>query len=148
MMLIETLFCRQTGTIIVYILSLFAVYRVLIKAQDATAVLFIAVTLFYSGAVIADEHPIGFVVPYDWADYTEEQKKLYVSGVLDGQIFLLYGAKSPELESFLKCVKKEGVETIVNHTDIGLALGEDIKYPMPWAISKGVGVACKEYRKK
>ena len=108
----------------------------LIKAIHIVTALMLA-----SSTVIGEEDPLGFVTPYEWADYTEEQKKLYVSGVIDGQIFLLYGAGSPELESFLKCVKNEGIKTIVNHADLQLGFGEEIGNPMPWAISKGIGMA-------
>lgn len=110
-------------------------------------VVLIAVLVVCSAASAA-EHALGFVIPYDWVDFTEKEKELYVSGVVDGQIFLLYGASSPELDPFLKCVKKEGIKSIVKLTDIHLALGKDTKDPMPWAISQGIGTACKKARGK
>ena len=88
------------------------------------------------------------MLPYDWAGFTAKEKELYVSGVIDGQIYLLYGASSPQLEPFLTCVKKEGIKAVVNLTETHLALGEDIKYPLPWAIAKGLGTLCKAYKKK
>jgi hypothetical protein len=94
------------------------------------------------------DHSLGFITPYDWADFTDKEKELYVSGVVDGEIFMLYGASSPELDSFLKCVKKEGIKSIIRFTELQLGLGSDIDNPMPWAISEGVGMACKKYRKK
>jgi hypothetical protein len=100
--------------------------------------------IFAQGNVAAEDNPLGFVIPYDWAEFTDREKELYVSGVIDGQIFLLYGASNPELDRFLKCVKKEGIKSIVNFTELHLALGNDIEYPMPWAISVGIGNACNE----
>jgi len=105
------------------------------------------VILIYSNTIAA-EYPLGFVMPYNWADFTSKQKELYVSGVIDGQIFMLYGASSPELKPFLECVKNEGIKTIVNQTELYLGFGDDIKNPMPWAIAQGVGMACKKYRNK
>jgi len=100
------------------------------------------------GNVIADEHSMGFVIPHDWAEFTDKDKELYVSGVLDGQIFMLYGASNPDLDLFLQCVKKEGIKAIINYTDLQLGSGEDTERPMPWAISKGVRTACKKHKEK
>ena len=112
------------------------------------SVLLSLLLILSSSSAVADNHPLGFVLPYDWAGFTAREKELYVSGVVDGQIFLLYGASSPELDPFLRCVKKEGIKSIVNFTEIHLALGNDIKNPLPWAISQGVGQVCKAYKKK
>lgn len=111
-------------------------------------VVLLVAALTLSNAVTSADHALGFVIPYDWADFSEREKELYVSGVVDGQIFLLYGASSPELDAFLKCVKKEGIKSIVKLTDVHLALGKDVKDPMPWAISQGIGTACKKERAK
>jgi len=111
-------------------------------------ILFILFTILSQNNALAGGNPLGFVVPYDWADFTDKEKELYVSGVIDGQIFMLYGASSPQLDSFLKCAKTEGIKSIIKHTELQMAFGEDIKSPMPWSISKGVGLACKKHRGK
>jgi hypothetical protein len=112
------------------------------------SVLYFLLLALMGGSVNADDHPLGFVLPYDWADFTAREKELYVSGVIDGQIYLLYGASSPELEPLLTCVKKEGIKAVVRATEVHLAFGDDIKNPLPWAIAKGLGNVCKAYRKK
>ncbi len=81
-------------------------------------------------------------MPQDWVDLTDDQKYLYVSGVVDGQLFLLYGSSSPELDPFLKCIQEEGIETLIQATEIGLSFGDNVRNPMAWAISKGLGSIC------
>ena len=111
-------------------------------------ILLIVFVTFFQSYAIAGVSRLGFVVPYDWTGFTDKERELYVTGVVDGQIFMLYGASSPQLDTFLKCVKTEGIKSIIKYTDIQLSFGENIKDPMPWAISKGMGLACKKYRGK
>ena len=81
-------------------------------------------------------------MPADWVDLTDDQKFLYVSGVVDGQLFLLYGSSSPELDPFLKCIQEKGIPALIRATETILLFGDDARTPMAWAISKGLGSIC------
>jgi hypothetical protein len=97
-------------------------------------------TLVWSQSTVKQN--LGFVMPEDWVNLTDDQKFLYVAGVVDGQLFLLYGSSSPELDPFLKCIQEEGISALIQATDMGLSFGHDIRSPMAWAISRGFGSIC------
>jgi hypothetical protein len=101
--------------------------------------------LFFATHTIAQQKPLQIIEKGDYAELTQREKELYVTGLLEGQAFLLYGSKSPDLKNFSECVKAEGVKTITFAADTA-ALFYDFNSPMPWAISRAVGSVCKKYR--
>lgn len=93
--------------------------------------------------------PLDLMMPMAFGDLTEKEKVLYVSGVMDGQAFMLYGASHPDLDPMVDCIKSQGIERLTQLTETLLVIhAEDLKYPMPWAISRALGAMCEEHRKK
>ncbi|MCK5602845.1 hypothetical protein KAR91_13270 [Candidatus Pacearchaeota archaeon] len=98
-------------------------------------------------SAIAADQP-GIVMPINFFDMSEKEQQTYISGVLDGQMFMLYSSQHPDLAVFQKCAKTEGAKAIAIATQNRLALGDDLKYPTPWAISSAMGLVCSKYRGK
>ncbi len=103
------------------------------------------VMLLVTTHVAAQQKPLQIIEKGDYAELTQREKEIYVTGLLEGQAFLLYGNKSPDLKNFSECIKAEGVKTITFAADTA-ALFYDFNSPMPWAISRAVGSVCKKYR--
>ena len=93
------------------------------------------------------QKPLHLVKPSAWADMTEREKELYVTGVLEGWSFNLYGTQHPDLVPLVQCVRKEGIKKIVRSTQNAMLLGE-ARNPAPWWVARAFGVVCKKYRSK
>lgn len=94
---------------------------------------------------IAQIPPMQVLSKAEYSELTQKEKEIYVTGVLEGQAFILYGSKSDELKIFSECVKKEGIKTLSLATETA-ALFDDAKNPMPWAVARALGIVCKKYR--
>ena len=103
----------------------------------------VSILLFIN--LLAVEAPIGLSTS-DYFQLTNKEQTAYVSAVLDGEIFLLYGSNSPNYKSLNQCIKKEGVDKIVQFVDVIYGFAEELDSPVPWAIAKSVGVVCKDYK--
>jgi hypothetical protein len=93
----------------------------------------------------AQKTPLQVLSKADYSDLTQKEKEIYVTGVLEGQAFILYGSNSPDLKTFTECIKKEGIKTLTMATETA-ALFDEPKNPMPWSVAKAVGTVCKKYR--
>lgn len=108
----------------------------------------ILLVLFTTPNISSADDQLGLIMPYDFAGYTDKEKQIYISGVIDGQIFMLYNSLHPDLKVYLDCAKKEGPDLITRASESRILLGDDAKYPMPWAISSAMGLICSKYRGK
>lgn len=111
----------------------------------------IAVFLTFLPALVlaADGKPLKQMMPYDFVGLTEKEKEIYVKGVLDGQAFMLYGANHRDLDEFVNCVEREGAKKITQFSETTITLHpEEVKSPMPWAISRAMGIVCGKNAKK
>jgi hypothetical protein len=89
------------------------------------------------------------MMPYKFLELSEKEKELYITGVLDGQSFLMYGPSDPNLGPLVRCIESLGLKTVRGTTENVLVLNpEELKNPMPWAIARALGILCKEYREK
>lgn len=102
-------------------------------------------TLSFSNVSFAQMTPLQVLSKADYSELTQKEKEIYVTGVLEGQAFILYGSNSADLKPFSECVKKEGIKTLTLATETA-ALFDESKNPMPWAVARGVGTVCKKYR--
>jgi hypothetical protein len=97
------------------------------------------------GLTNAQIRPLQLISKSDYADMTQHEKEIYVTGVLEGQAFILYGSKSPDLKPFTDCVKTEGIKKITLATDT-MAVMDEVMNPIPWAVARAIGAVCKKYR--
>lgn len=93
----------------------------------------------------ANEKPVG-LTPSEYFQLSKKEQKIYVSAVLDGEVFLLYSNSSPHYKAFNTCIKKEDIDKVLQYLEIDFGLGENLDDPMPWAISKAMGQVCKKYK--
>ncbi len=111
-------------------------------------ILLAAVLLPAPYSIAGGSEPLDLMMPRDFANLTEKEKVLYVSGVVDGQVFMLHGASDPDLDPLVSCINAKGIERLARLTESLLVLHvEDLKLPMPWAISRALGTMCEEHRK-
>ena len=106
----------------------------------------IFLAIFNQSAIAADQP--GLVMPINFSNMSEKEQQIYISGVIDGQMFMLYSSQHPDLAVFQKCAKTEGAKNIARATQNRLALGDDFKYPAPWAVSSVMGLVCSKYQSK
>ena len=92
---------------------------------------------------------LGLVMPQEFSKLSDKEKELYVSGVVDGQSFLMYGASDSNLEPFVRCIESTGIKRVKDAAEVVLRVEPgELKNPMPWSIARAVGVLCKEFIKK
>lgn len=110
--------------------------------------LLVAVTVL-GHAAAGEVKPLKVFTWADFADLSDKEKDTYVTGLLEGQSFMLFSASHPSLEMFVKCVQTEGVTKIRKFTETLTVLHPDeLKWPIPWAVSKALGTACAKYRER
>jgi hypothetical protein len=97
------------------------------------------------GQTNAQTRPLQLISKADYADMTQHEKEIYVTGVLEGQAFVLYGSNSSDLKPFTDCVRTEGIKRIATATET-IAVMDDVRNPMPWAVARAIGAICKKYR--
>lgn len=103
------------------------------------------VLLSIVGSTNAQTRPLQLISKADFAELTQHEKETYVSGVLEGQAFVLYGSSSSDLKPFTECVKTEGIKKITLATET-MAVMDEAKNPLPWAVARAIGAICKKYR--
>ena len=105
------------------------------------------ITMLVGDVMAGEVKPLEVLTWYDFAGLTDAEKDTYVTGVLEAQSFMLYGASHPDLEMFVTCVETEGVTKIRQAAETIISIyPEEMKWPIPWAVSKALGTVCADYR--
>ena len=126
-----------------------SLWEAILRTRIVATTIGVVVALGLTGiTAMADQEPLQILAWSEFDEFTGKEKDLYLTGLLEGQSFVLFGAYHPDLAAFVICVEGVGVTRIRETTETLLVLHpEELELPVPWAVSRAIGTLCDAYRR-
>ena len=114
--------------------------------RHGALVLFAAKVLLLCLATSTSLAALHLMFPYDYLSLSQEERRLYLVGVVDARLAPL--SANGRLDWLSDCVSKEGMfrlQQVIEENVI--ATPEIAVIPMPYVVERGIAIICESYEK-